>query len=178
MMDVMQNHGLSPPRAMVLLSRTLLTLEGTLKGIYPGFALASEAEALVSRDTFAELDNPREFLQTELLRVLPALRTLPEHAEALALQWRTGRLVLRTERYAGHDRAVVDGWLNRVLVAAAGGAGALTSAVLVAAAGLSPDKGVRDALWSLGFFGLTGASVLLMRTVAQALHAQSTRLDQ
>ena len=175
MMEVMQHHGLTPPRSMVLLSRTLVTLEGTLKTLYSGFELASEAEVLVTQDGYGELGSPQEMVRSELIRTLPALRTLPEHAEALALQWRTGRLVVRTERYAGADREVVEGWLNRVLVAAAGGLGALASALLLVAGGLSPVKGVRDALWSLGFFGLTGAAVLLMRTVAQALHAQATR---
>jgi hypothetical protein len=82
--------------------------------------------------------------------------------------------VVRTERYAGSDRAVVEGWLSRVLVVAAGGVGALLSAVLLVAGSLSPDRVVRDALWVLGFGGLTFATVLLMRTVAQALHAQAT----
>jgi len=50
MIDVMERHGLRPPRAMLLLSRTLITLEGTLKTIDPGFDLASEAELLVARD--------------------------------------------------------------------------------------------------------------------------------
>ena len=34
-LDVMERHGLRPPRAMLLLSRTLLTLEGTLKAHRP-----------------------------------------------------------------------------------------------------------------------------------------------
>ena len=110
--------------------------------------------------------------------MLPALRTLPEHVEAIANQWRSGRLVMRTERYGGRDRAVVEGWLNRALVAAAGAAGVVASGVILAAGSLSPDKGVRDALWTLGFSGLTGASVLLLRTVAQALHGQPVRSEQ
>jgi ubiquinone biosynthesis protein len=141
MMEVMQHHELSPPRPMVLLSRTLVTLEGTLRTIHPGFDLASEAELLVSRDGYGGLGSPEELVRTEVIRALPALRTLPEHAEALALQLRAGRLSVRTERYGGSDRAVLDRWLNRVLVAVAGGAGALTSAVLLAAGGLSPDRG-------------------------------------
>ncbi len=172
-MDVMDHHGLRPPSSMLLLSRTLLTLEGTLKTIDPGFELSSEAERLVSLDRYEDLGSPEEVLRRELVRMLPALRTLPEHAEALATQLRSGRLVIRTERYAGTDRAVVDGWLNRVLVATASGAGALTSAALLVAGSLSPDKGVRDALWTLGFSGLTGAAILLMRTVALALHDRS-----
>jgi hypothetical protein len=106
---------------------------------------------------------------------LPALRTLPEHAETLAGQLRTGRLVIRSEHYAGADRRVVDGWIDRVLVAAASGIGALTSAVVLVAAAMAPDADVRVALWVLGFSGLTAATVLMMRTVAQSLHGQSVR---
>ena len=34
---------------------------------------------------------------------------------------------------------------------------------------------MQTALWILGFSGLTASTVLLMRTIAQALHAQSLR---
>jgi ubiquinone biosynthesis protein len=176
--DVIERHGLRPPRSMLLLSRTMITLEGTLRTLDPGFRLGKEAEQLVSSDHRDELGDPEELLQRELLRALPALRALPDHAEALGSQLRSGRLVVRTERYgAGADRDVVENWLNRTLVVLAAGAGALTSAALLVAGSLSPDKGVRDVLWTLGFSGLTGTTVLLMRTVAQALHAQVTRSE-
>jgi ubiquinone biosynthesis protein len=176
-MDVMNHHGLRPPRSMLLLSRTLLTLDGTLKTIDRQFALASEAQDLVSRDHYDAMGSPEEVIRRELVRALPALRTLPEHAETLAGQLRAGRLVLRTERYAGSDQAVVESWLNRVLLVAAGGAGALISAVLLVAGSLSPSTVVRDTMWSLGFVGLTCGVVLLLRTVAQALHAQTASRD-
>jgi ubiquinone biosynthesis protein len=172
MMEVMERHGLRPPRSMLLLSRTLITLEGTLKTIDAGFDLSSEAQSLVAREQQDAFGSPEELVRKELVRALPALRTLPEYAEALASQLRSGRLVVRSERYAGSDRAVVEAWLNRGLVVIAGAAGALSSAAVLVAGSLSPDKGVRDALWTLGFSGLTGATVLLMRTVAQALHGQ------
>jgi ubiquinone biosynthesis protein len=177
-MEVMERHDLVPPRSMLLLSRTLLTLEGTLHTLDPGFELASEAQRLVESETSGELGSPEEIAKKELIRVLPALRTLPEHAEAIASQWRSGRLVMRTERYAGGDRAVVEGWLNRILVAAAGGAGTIASGVVLAAGSLTADRTVRDAMWVLGFSGLTGAAVLLMRTVAQALHGQPVHSDE
>jgi ubiquinone biosynthesis protein len=176
-MDVMNHHGLRPPRSMLLLSRTLLTLDGTLKTIDRQFALASEAQDLVARDRYDAMGSPEEVIRRELVRALPALRTLPEHAETLAGQLRAGRLVLRTERYAGSDQAVVERWLNRVLLVAAGGAGALISTVLLVAGSLSPNTVVRDTMWSLGFVGLTCGVVLLLRTVAQALHAQTASRD-
>ncbi len=176
-MDVMERHGLRPPGAMLLLSRTMLTLEGTLKTIDPSFDLPAEAEQLVKSERRADLGTAEELLRKELVHALPALRTLPEHAEALATEWRSGRLLMRTERYAGGDRAIVDDWLNRLLVAAVGSAGAIASGAVLAAGSLAADKGVRDALWSLGFFGLSGAAILLLRTAAQALHAQSVRSE-
>ena len=176
-MEVMNHHGLRPPRSMLLLSRTLLTLDGTLKTIDRKFALASEAQELVSRDRYDAFGSPEEVIRRELIHAMPALRTLPEHAETLAGQLRAGRLVLRTERYAGSDQAVVERWLNRVLLVTAGGAGALISAVLLVAGSLSSNKVIRDTMWSLGFVGLTCGIVLLMRTVAQALHSQTTSGD-
>ena len=104
----------------------------------------------------------------------PTLR-LPEHAEALAGQLRSGRLTVRSERYAGGDRDVVNGWMDRVLVAAAGGIGAVTSGTVLVAGAMTSDTDVQTALWILGFSGLTASTVLLMRTIAQSLHAQSLR---
>jgi ubiquinone biosynthesis protein len=162
---------------MLLLSRTLITLEGTLKVIDPGFDLGREAEQIVARDQRDEFGTPEELIKKELVRAVPALRTLPEHTEAIASQWRSGRMVVRTERYAGADRPVVDTWVNRVLVALCGAAGALTSAVLLVAGSLTSNRAVRDVIWTLGFVGLGSTTVLLMRTVAQALHAQLTSSD-
>lgn len=177
MIDVMERHGLRPPRSMLLLSRALLTLEGTLKTIDPTFDLAHVAGELVSAEQQQVFGEPEEVLRTELIRALPALRTLPGSAEALADQLRAGRLVVRTERYAGADRGVVETWVNRALIGFVGAGGAVSSAIILAAGSLSSDKGVRDAMWVLGFAGLTCATVLLMRTVAQALHPQTAETD-
>ena len=84
---------------------------------------------------------------------------------------------MRSERYGGGDRVVVDAWVDRVLVAAVGGIGALTSATVLVAGSLAPDRDVRTGLWVLGFSGLTATTVLLLRTVAQGLHRQSVQGD-
>ena len=59
LLAMMERHGLEPPGSMVLLSRTLLTLEGTLKVLDPGFELAPEAERIVARDQCADLGDPQ-----------------------------------------------------------------------------------------------------------------------
>jgi ubiquinone biosynthesis protein len=107
-LDAMERHGLKPPGAMVLLGRTLLTLEGTLRVIDPAFDLAPAASELLAGERREDLADPEELIRRELVRALPALRSLPDHAETVAAQLRTGRLTVRTERYAGGDRRVVN----------------------------------------------------------------------
>jgi hypothetical protein len=53
----------------------------------------------------------------------------------------------------------------------------VASAILLVAGSLTSNRTIRDVIWTLGFMGLTTTTVLLMRTVAQALHAQLTSSD-
>ena len=173
----MDRHGLQIPGALSLLSRSLITLEGTLSVIAPGFDFAAEGQAIARADASETLGSPDEIVQRELVRALPSLRTLPEHTEAIAGQLRAGRLTVRTDRFAGTDRAVVDQWVDRAIVGFVGGVGATASALLLIAAGSTHVEAVRETLWVLGFGGLTFASALLMRTAAQALRRLPVRDD-
>lgn len=168
-LGTMDRHGLTIPSAMSLLSRSLITLEGTLGVICPGFDFAATGEALARADASSTLADPQEMLQRELIRALPSLRTLPEHAEAISAQLRDGRLTLRTERYAGADRDIVEQWIDRGLVAFIGGSGIVGSALLLVGAGVTRSESVRETLWVLGFGGLTFGTTLLLRSAAQAL---------
>ena len=120
---------------------------------------------------------PEEIIRGETLRQLPALRTLPEHAESIANQLRAGRLTVRSERYAGRDREVVESWVDRAVLSAAGAALAIFSALLLLAAATTSNHGVRKALWILGFAAAAFATMLLMRAAAQALRRQAGQLE-
>ena len=168
-LNVMQRHGLRPPKSISLLSRAMLTLDGTLRIISPSFDLATESTELVSADPSASVGTPQEVIQREIVRALPALQTLPEHAEALANQFRAGRLTLRTEHFAGHDRFVVERWLDRLMLVGLGGMGAITAALVLLAGSFTSDDGVQVALWCIGFGGLMFSTVLLMRSAATVL---------
>jgi ubiquinone biosynthesis protein len=169
-LDVMERHGLRPPPTITLLSRALLTLEGTLRVIDPGFDLAREGTEIVTSDPSA-MGTPQELIQREIVRALPSLRTMPENMEALANQLRAGVLTMRTERYAGGDRAVVERWIDRVALVVIAGFGAVASALLLLAgsATTASEEGIRGTLWGIGFAGLSFSAVLLMRGVAQIL---------
>ena len=176
-LGVMQRHGMHVPPSMTLLARALLTLEGTLKQLEPTFNLGNESKSLAMRDHRTAFGSPEEILQKELLRALPSLRTLPEHAETLANQLRAGRLTLRMDRYAGGDRKVVDNWVDRSVIAAVGGFGVMASSVLLFGAALTQSNRVQFSLWILGFFGLAAGAVLLMRSAARALRRTSGRIE-
>ena len=174
MLDVMSRHGLEVPSAMTILSRALLTLEGTLRTIDPTFNIANEAEKHLP-GLADQSDQMKEQLEKELVRALPALRTLPAHAESIAEQLRNGRLGIRVDRFTGPDRAVVGGWVDRVTFAAIGVFGLLSSAVLLLASGVvaADQDGVRNTLQLIGFLGVVVSSIMQMRSVAHLLRSQT-----
>lgn len=168
MLEVMQRHGLEVPGAMTVLSRALLTLEGTLRTIDPSFNIAHEATALLPELAGSQSDVLQQQLEKEVVRALPSLRTLPAHAEAIAAQLRRGTLSMRVERFSGADRAVVDEWVDRIVFAAVGLIGLIgSSLLLVAAALVDTDDDFATALQVIGFAGIIITSVIQMRVVAQ-----------
>ena len=170
MLEVMQRHGLEVPGAMTVLSRALLTLEGTLRTIDPSFNIAHEATALLPELADQKSDMLQQQLEKEVIRALPSLRTLPTNVEAIATQLRRGRLSMRVERFGGADREVVDEWIDRIVFAAVGLLGMIASAVLlVAAALITNDNDFATSLQVIGFFGIIVTSVIQMRVVAQIL---------
>ena len=175
-LDIMGRHGLTVPTPMTVLSRAMLTLEGTLRTIEPSFNLAAEVNELLPALAEGKQDVVQQQLEKELVRALPSLRTLPGHFEGIAAQLRGGRLSLRQERYAGADRAVVSGWIDRVVFAAIGTFGLLSSAVLLVASGMvdADQEGIELTLQILGLFGLAVTSVIQMRVVAQLLRTETS----
>jgi ubiquinone biosynthesis protein len=173
---VMERHDMRPPPSMALLARALLTLEGTLALIAPGFSVRGASAQIVRVDHADELGTPEEILQHEALRALPSLRTLPEHAEAISEQLRSGRLTVRAERYAGGDRLVVEALIDRLVLAIVGVGGTVTSGLILLAASRAGDGTEAHVLWILGVSGLTAGSVLMMRAAARALRRQAGRI--
>ncbi len=176
-LTVMVRHGLRVPPSMTSLSRALLTLDGTLRVIDPSFELATEAGAAAGAMAAPEGELDGDLVQAELRRALPALRTLPEHADEIASQLRAGRLSLRVERFAGRDEAIVGRWIDRVLIGAFGGIGLMASAVILVAAELSGTHDIRLSLQAIGFIGLVFSSVLFMRAVAQVLRRERSAVE-
>jgi ubiquinone biosynthesis protein len=165
---IMGRHGIPVPPGLSVLGRAMVTMEGTLRGLFPGFDLA----AVASRQLSGRAAVPhgfKEVLQHEAIRSLPSLRALPRLTEDIALQLRTGRLSVLIDPVSDAVRREVGGWVDRVLFTVVAAVTLLASTALFIAAAFTPEGGVNDALTGISWFGFATSSVMLMRVVAQAL---------
>lgn len=167
-LSVMERNGLRVPRSVTQLSRSLLTLDGTLQTLATGFDLRHESSVIIRQLQAVEDEDRGDVLRTELMRALPSLRAMPEHFDEIATQLRAGHLSMRLERFAGRDEQVTERWIDRAVVATVGVGTVLASALLLVAAGLTHSRDVTDALRAIGFIGLVMSTGLLLRSVAQA----------
>jgi ubiquinone biosynthesis protein len=170
-------HGIRLPRWFGTLSRTLVTLEGTLTSIRPGFSLVDAGrhhaeQRGLGRPSVREF---RDIVQEEAMLQLPRLRRLPEQVDELIGQAVSGRLSAQLSVFANpRDQRVVTRLVDRVVLAVIASAAGIGSVVLLAS-----DSGplLRDDLLVnelLGYVGLTAAAVLALRVVAGVIRDGST----
>ncbi len=171
------HHGLRLPRWFGTLSRTLVTLEGTLTSIRPGFSLVDAGrrhaeQRGLGRPSVRDL---RDIVQEEAMLQLPRLRRLPEQVDELIGQAVSGRLSAQLSVFANpRDQRVLTRLVDRVVLAVIASAAGIGSVVLVAS-----DSGplIRNDLLVnelLGYVGLTAAAVLALRVVAGVIRDGST----
>ncbi|HEY3722150.1 MAG TPA: AarF/UbiB family protein [Acidimicrobiia bacterium] len=175
MIEVLQRNHLAVPVSLTLLSRALITLDGTLRTMAPGFAFAEQAQSLAGPMVMpAGTGDVQNQMQKELLRAMPSLRTLPGHAEAIGAQLRSGQLTVRTARYADANEAMfVRDLANRAILAASGLVGILTAAVLLLAAASTGDSNEAATLEGIGYVGLFLGTIITMRVVALVVRDRS-----
>lgn len=165
---VLRRHGVPAPRALTVLARAALTLEGTLRLVDPEFRMAVRAQEELPSIVGVEQLNPRDMLVKEAVRAVPSLRALPQLTEDIALQARSGRLTLRTAR-DDVDTGQLDRWVDRALLASLGMLGLLSSSLLLVAGGLAGNEEFATYLRAIGFVGIIVSTAIQMRVVAQIL---------
>jgi ubiquinone biosynthesis protein len=153
------------PGDLILLSRALVTLDGTLRVIAPDMSTMSTAIGLVAKTQEPAVD-PSDMVRGELLSALPRLRHLPERIDRLMTLAARGDLRIR--HIADEDGTrLVRTLVNRAVLSAVGIAFLLASAVLLAAPDGGPTVSSGTGLFELfGYAGLFIGSVLLLRVVA------------
>jgi ubiquinone biosynthesis protein len=156
--------GITLPGDLVLLTRALVTLDGTIGVLAPGMSVVSAALEVAGPAAEAPVD-PEEIIRQELLTAALRLRHLPDRIDRLATLATRGDLRLRTVA-SEDERRLVRTLVDRALLAVVGAAMLLTSALLLSA----PESGrarVGDTslLDVLGYGGLLAGTVLVLRAV-------------
>lgn len=174
---VMGHFGIRPPAWIGTLSRTLITLEGTLRSIDADFSLVDEAHAAAERSgAIPSLDAAglKATVEREAMTQLPRLRRVPERLDDLLGQAVSGRFRISLSMFDDpNDERVTTRLVNRIvttLIAAALGLGS----VGLLSIEHGPGLGTTSLNQVLGYAGLAGAAVLSLRVVASVLRDGST----
>ena len=153
------------PADIVLLSRALVTLDGTLRVLCPGRSLMTAFVGLLSSPDDSLIDRDA-MVRNELLSALPRLRKLPEQVDRILTL--TGRGELRLRTIVDEDgRRVLRTLVNRVLLAGIGAVLLIVSAMLLVSPDAGPAVANRTGLFDIfGYGGLLAGVVLVLRVVA------------
>jgi ubiquinone biosynthesis protein len=154
------------PGELVVLSRALVTLDGTLRVLAPGLSLVSSATEIVRSKHPPAVVDPEEMVRTELMSALPQLRRLPDRLDRILTL--TGRGDLRIRHAMDEDgRRTVRTLVNRALLSGIGAAFLVVSAMLLVAREAGPSVAAGTGLFEVfGYGGLLIGTVLLLRVVA------------
>jgi ubiquinone biosynthesis protein len=162
-------YGIHLPRWFGSLSRTLVTLEGTLRSIDPSFSLVDAARARAA-DTLRDRIQPasiRAALEQEAMAQLPRLQRLPERVDELLGQAVGGRFSTRVALFSHEsDERLVRAMVDRLvlaLLAAFLGIGSVLLIDVQVGPSLSADVTLNEVL---GYVGLASAAVLMLRVIA------------
>jgi ubiquinone biosynthesis protein len=162
----LSRFGMRLPKDIVLLSRALVTVDGTLRALCPEVSLIAAATSMVEGPAGEAVVEPRQLARDELWAMVPHLRRLPERVDRLLTL--AGRGELRVRSVVDEDsRRIVRTLANRLLLTLAGTSFLITSTwLLVTPEGgprVSGDTGLFDVF---GYGGLLIGVVLVLRVVA------------
>lgn len=169
---IVGTFGLRLPDWFGTLSRTMVTLEGTLKGIDPDFALVDAGRAFGERYVKDRhgFDGLRAAIEKEALTQLPRLRRIPTQVGELLEQAANGRLSAKVSLLSDErDQALLTRLVDRLVFAVIASALGIGSVVLVGidnGPSLSADITLNE---FVGYTGLVASAVLVMRVVANVI---------
>ena len=160
--------GIAFPPQIAGVFRAIVTLEGTLGLLAPGFELVEETRAMAGT-LLGELLTPaslRESVSGELLALVPTLRRLPRHLDRVTTRLERGRLAVGVRPFADErDTRIVTSLVNRAVLAFLGAAlGGMSVALLSIQRGPALTSGL-SVLALFGYLGLFFSVVLILRVI-------------
>ena len=162
--------GIAFPPAIAAVFRALITLDGTVRVIDPGFDMAAEARAAAGRYAADQL-SPRSLhdaAATELLALLPMLRRLPRRADRISAALAQGRFTTNLRLLGDeHDVSVITELVHRAVLGLVGSALGVISGFLLLTHGSPRISTGMTLLHLFGYIGLFLAAALLSRVVLE-----------
>jgi ubiquinone biosynthesis protein len=165
--------GINLPPELSTFFRALITLEGTLTTLSPGYPVIDRAEAIAAESVKARLvpASLEEFARDELIRMGPLLRRLPRRLDRMANQIERGNLRARVSLFSDpHDERVITKLVNRTVLALTGGVVGVIGVMLLGVGGGPPFAGETSLYEFFGYFSLFCSVVLIMRVIVSVLH--------
>jgi ubiquinone biosynthesis protein len=166
LIHLLGEFGLRLPGDLVLLSRVLVTVDGTIRVLAPSVSMVTAAAELMGPDAASPIVDREAMLREELVKAIPHLRRLPDRIDRiLALG---GRGDLRIRHVVDEDgRRILRTLVNRALLAFVGAVWLVVAAFLLVAADPGPELSSGPGLFEvLGYVGLFVGTVLLLRVTA------------
>jgi ubiquinone biosynthesis protein len=163
---LLASTGIHLPGDLVILSRSLVTLDGTLRVISPDLNLVQTASSVMASTTEPPIIDRDELMRQELVAVLPQLRRLPDRVDrVLSL---AGRGDLRVRTVIDEDgQRILRTIANRALLAIVGTAFLVVAAMLLTSGDPGPEVSGGTGLFEIfGYLGLLTGVILLLRVVA------------
>jgi ubiquinone biosynthesis protein len=161
--------GIRLPKWFGTLSRTLVSLEGTLRSIDAEFSLVEAARSSSAGLTqmFPKASSLGDVIKEEAVAQLPRLQRLPERVDDLLGQAVRGELSARVSLFPRpRDEQLVRTLMNRLATAIITASLGIGSVILLEVhAGPSVTNGV-SLNQVLGYIGIATAAILAMRVIA------------
>ena len=148
--------------------RAMMTLEGTLIALSPGFDMVAETRDLAG-SWLGQMLSPtslREAATDEALGLLPVLRKLPRRLDRIAASLEHGGLTASTRVLANEsDRQFVSALVGRAVLAFLGATLGIMSVMLIGTHGGPTFFPGTSLFHLLGYVGLFFSTVLILRVV-------------
>jgi ubiquinone biosynthesis protein len=172
LLQMLFSYGVQLPAELSTFFRALITLDGTLTVLAPGYNTIAAAERIANEWIHSAVtpESVTGIAREELVRLLPMLRRLPRQVDRLVSTAQRDGLRARVSLFADErDVQVVTRLVNRVVLAFAGGAVGLVSVLLIDTQGGPTFSGDTSLFRFFGYFGLFCSTVLIMRVLVAVL---------
>ncbi|MEI3868113.1 AarF/UbiB family protein [Microbacterium sp. CCNWLW134] len=180
LIDVLRAHRLAMPPSLLLVFRTLASLEGSMRRLQADYDMVGHALSRAPH-TARLMNTPRDLLlsaQSNGALLVEQLRRLPRRMENLGRSLEDGTFVVQLRRFSNpSERSWLDGLLGQVTVTIVGIA-LLLMGILLAVADGGPELTTQVAVSPfLGSVVALGGFLLLLRSLRRALRLRGDVLE-